>query len=305
MVGVCSIEGCKRPHQAKGYCDMHYRRKRRRPNEDPSTTESRESINKKISDALTDKPKSKEHRANQSKTVKAQYVAGERISPMKNKNHTQESKDKQSKKMTGRPSGFKGKTHSLESKEQARISALKREPETKENRDKRVAKIINTYNTDPSIAKSLSEHHKNSPKVMAAIAHARTVSAKPNKPEKAIHAILSSIGVEAKFLKNIEYRNSDGKIKKKNVDLIWKDPNGKKKIIEYNGRYHFDPRDFQPDEIVTHHNTEKPAHEVWDKEIPVLNQIRKQGYEILVVWQKDFKKDLENETKKIIDFVLT
>ena len=71
MVGVCSIEGCKRPHQAKGYCDMHYRRKRRRPNEDPSTTESRESINKKISDALTDKPKSKEHRANQSKTVKA------------------------------------------------------------------------------------------------------------------------------------------------------------------------------------------------------------------------------------------
>ena len=305
MVGVCSIEGCKRPHQAKGYCDMHYRRKRRRPNEDPSTTESRESINKKISDALTDKPKSKEHRANQSKTVTAQYTAGERISPMKDKHHTQEAKDTIGRKNKGKPSGFKGNKHTQESREQARISALNREPETKENRDKRVAKIINTYNTNPSIAKALSEHHKNSPKVLAAIAHARTVSAKPNKPEKAIHAILSSIGIEAKFLKDIEYKNLDGEIKKKNVDLIWKESDGKKKIIEYNGRYHFDPRDFQPDEIVTHHNTEKPAHEVWDEEIPVLNQIRKQGYEILVVWQKDFKKDLENETKKIIDFVLT
>jgi hypothetical protein len=57
--------------------------------------------------------------------------------------------------------------------------------------------------------------------------------------------------------------------------------------------------------MVTHHNTEKPAHEVWDEEIPVLNQIRKQGYAILVVWQKDFKEDLENETKKIIDFALS
>jgi len=304
MVGVCIIEGCERPHQAKGYCDMHYRRKRRRPNEDPSTTESRDSINKKISEGNKGKPKSKEHRANQSKTVTAQYATGERISPMKDKHHTQEAKDTIGKKNKGKPSGFKGKKHTQESIEKARISALNREPETKENRDKRVAKIINTYNTDPSIAKALSEHHKNSPKVLAAIAHARTVQAVPNKPEKAIQAILLSIGITAKFGVQIEYVNSEGKVRKKTTDWTWKNSGGKKKIIEYNGRYHFDPRDFQPDEIVTHHNTEKPAHEVWDEEIPVLNQIRKQGYEILVVWQKDFKKDLENETKKIIDFAL-
>ena len=34
----------------------------------------------------------------------------------------------------------------------------------------------------------------------------------------------------------------------------------------------------------------------------ILNQIRKAGYKILVVWQEDFLKDRENETKRIIEF---
>jgi len=80
---------------------------------------------------------------------------------------------------------------------------------------------------------------------------------------------------------------------------------GNKKIIEYNGRWHFDPRDFQHDQIVEHHDRKKKAHEVWDEEIPILNQIRKAGYEILVVWAKDFKDNLEDETKRIVDFALS
>jgi len=300
----CSVieNGVQCDHHRIGkkiYCDKHYRRTRRNPDKDPATTESRESINIKISEALTNVPKSKEHKKNLSESTMG------RTSPRKYVTLDQSTKDKISKANMGRPSGFKNKKHKPESRKKASISALNREPETKENRDKRVAKIINTYNTDPRIAKAISEHHKNSPKVMAAIAHARTVNVSPNKPEKAIQAILLSIGITPKFGVELDYINSEGKVRKKKTDWTWKNSGGKKKLIEYNGYRHFDPRVFQPDQIVSHHNTKKPAHEVWDEEIPILNQIRKAGYEILVVWAKDFKDNLEDETKRIVDFALS
>ena len=34
----------------------------------------------------------------------------------------------------------------------------------------------------------------------------------------------------------------------------------------------------------------------------ILNQIRKAGYRILIVWEKNFLKDYEKEVKRIIEF---
>ena len=86
------------------------------------------------------------------------------------------------------------------------------------------------------------------------------------------------------------------------MDIVWKDSMGNKKIIEYNGRYHFDPRDHEPDEVYEVHGKPTKCQDIWDKETMILNQIRNAGHQILVVWQKDFLKDYENEVKRIIEF---
>jgi len=125
---------------------------------------------------------------------------------------------------------------------------------------------------------------------------------RPNKPEKAIGEMLTALDIKFKFFKDVSYKTLENKPTSKEMDLVWKDSNGNKKIIEYNGRYHFDPRENKPDDIVTIHGKSRNCENIWDEETMILNQIRKEGYEILVIWQMDFLKDIENTTKKILRF---
>jgi G:T-mismatch repair DNA endonuclease (very short patch repair protein) len=131
---------------------------------------------------------------------------------------------------------------------------------------------------------------------------ARKSMTRPNKKEIEIGKILEGIGIKFKFLQEVDYETLENKTSSKKIDIVWKDSVGNKKIIEYNGRYHFDPRDHKPDEIHEVHNKPTKCQDIWDEENMILNQIRKTGYKILVVWQKDFLKDYENEQKRIIEF---
>jgi G:T-mismatch repair DNA endonuclease (very short patch repair protein) len=101
-IRICSVKGCDNKHKSNGYCSKHIQAWRKYGDPlgrvDPEETKRKQS-----------KPKSKEHRANLSKTVKAQYDAGERVSPMKGRQHTQEAKDKVRKANLGKPSWNKGK----------------------------------------------------------------------------------------------------------------------------------------------------------------------------------------------------
>jgi G:T-mismatch repair DNA endonuclease (very short patch repair protein) len=126
--------------------------------------------------------------------------------------------------------------------------------------------------------------------------------ARPNNPEKAIGEILSEVGIKCKFLQDVSYRTLDNKPVSKEMDIVWKDSMGNKKIIEYNGRFHFDPREHKPEEIHDVHNKPTKCQDIWDKENMILKQIRKEGWKILVVWQLDFLKELDKTTKKILKF---
>ena len=126
--------------------------------------------------------------------------------------------------------------------------------------------------------------------------------ARPNNPEKAIGEILSEVGIKCKFLQDVSYRTLDNKPVSKEMDIVWKDSMGNKKIIEYNGRFHFDPREHEPEEIHEVHNKPTKCQDIWDKENMILKQIRKEGWKILVVWQLDFLKELDKTTKKILKF---
>ena len=125
---------------------------------------------------------------------------------------------------------------------------------------------------------------------------------RPNIPEKAIGEILSGVGIKCKFLHDVSYRTLDNKPSSKEMDLVWKDSRGNKKIIEYNGRYHFDPRKHKSNEIHVVHNKPTKCKDIWDEENMILNQIRKEGYKILVVWELDWMKKLDITTKNILKF---
>lgn len=320
MVRVCIIEGCERPHQAKGYCDMHYRRKRRRPNEDPSTTESRDSINKKISEGNKGKPKSKEHKDNLSKSQLKTYQNG-RVSHRLGVKLPQEQKDSQSAKMKGRSPWMKDHTHTDETRqrmsekktgskdsEEARLNKKKthnRPDKLEESRligiatnadpikkAKQRASLKKTYNTEEGSAMQFERGKK----------------AKPNAIPKATEVptikILEEAGIRFKHHKDVHIAEHKkyGLRPTKNIDFLIK-PN---KIIEVNGTYdHADNRKYKAEDLIRVHGKKIPAKKIWDKEELTLNQIRKNNYKILVIWQMDLAKDYENTKKKIIDFALS
>ena len=321
MVGVCSIEGCKRPHQAKGYCDMHYRRKLRRPNEDPSTTESRESINKKISDALTDMPKSKEHCANLSKGDLKSYQNG-RVNHRIGVKLPQEQKDSQSAKMKGRSTWImdnsvvsdatkqliREKKIGSKDSEEAKLNKKKAHNRPGKLEESRLIGIAT--NADPmKKAKQIASLKKTySTEEGRAMQYERGKKAKNYPIRKATELptmkILEEAGIRFKFQKDVHYADhkKQGLRPTKNIDFLIK-PN---KIIETNGTYdHADNRQYKADDVIRVHGKRIPAKEVWDKEELQLNQLRKNNYKILVIWQIDLAKDYESTKKKIIDFALS
>jgi G:T-mismatch repair DNA endonuclease (very short patch repair protein) len=121
---------------------------------------------------------------------------------------------------------------------------------------------------------------------------------RPNKSEMQVAKILTDDKIKFKMFQNVEYHNNEKKIRKKEIDFLIKP----KKIIEYNGYYHFDNRKYKPNEVKVVHGKSTLVKDVWKQEETVLNQIKKEGYRILIIWDSDLKKDIENTTKKILKF---
>lgn len=75
------------------------------------------------------------------------------------------------------------------------------------------------------------------------------------------------------------------------------------RIIEVNGDYwHLNPRFYQAEQQVKIRKKSVKVKEIWDKEETMLNKLRVLGYEIIVVWEYDLKKNLKQTTKKILEF---
>ena len=122
---------------------------------------------------------------------------------------------------------------------------------------------------------------------------------KPNKRESQIGQILTDAKIRFKFHRNVEYRTLQNEHRKKEVDIFIRP----KKIIEHNGTYnHADPRKYDPGDLIREHGKMVKASEIWKREKIILNQIKKRGYKILVIWEQDLLHDTENTTKKILRF---
>jgi hypothetical protein len=317
----CSVmeNGIQCDHHRIGkkiYCDKHYRRTIRNPDKDPSTTESRESINAKIS-ISNRHPKEKEHIENMRKGQLKSYRDG-RISHRLNFKIPQEQKDSQSAKMKGMSPWMMDNTHSDTSKQliSEKKTGSKDSEQTKLNKKKthnrpdklEESRLIGiATNADPIKAARHSASLKkiyNTPEGRA-IQFERGKKAKNNPipiaTELPIIQILKEAGIRFGHNKHVHMADHKkyGLRPTKNIDFLIK-PN---KIIEVNGTYdHADNRKYKADDLIRNHGKKVPAKEIWDREKIQLNQIKKNNFRILVIWQNDLEKDHENTKKRILKF---
>ena len=257
---------------------------------------------KKMSEARKDLPAPMTgwHHSAESRKKMSESAKG-RSSPMKGKKHSESARKKMSKGRKGKPSTFKGKKHSAESRK--KISASLKGKKRSEAVRK---KMSNFMKGKPSIMKG--KHHseeskrKNSesnkrPKALQAHRESRSklkIPSKDSKIELQTQKILSDVGI--KFEKHVSIKYDD---RRHSADILIR-PN---KIIEVNGHYHFDPRIFSSETNVLHRKKIKKPTEIWVEEKERLDKIRDLGYEILIVWDLDLKKNLDQTTKKILKFV--
>ena len=66
----------------------------------------------------------------------------------------------------------------------------------------------------------------------------------------------------------------------------------RKKIIEYNGdRYHANPKTYESNDNPHPYKKETSAQEIWDKDKEKLLVANKKGFDVLVIWDSDYKKN--------------
>jgi len=250
------------------------------------------------------KKQSEETKKKKSESLKGHIVTKSTREKLRLKNLGKKLSEETKKKISKSGLGRKQSEKTI-AKRIIKLKGQKRSKEFSENLSKRMkGRIVSdvTRKKQSEKAKIASNRPERKALQKEIFKKSRKNMARPNIPEKAIGKILEEIGIKVKFLQDIDYKNLEGKITSKEMDIFWKDSDGTKKIIEYNGRYHFDNRNHKSDEIHIVHGKPTRCHDIWDEENMILNQIRKAGYQILVVWEKDFQNDTENETKKILKF---
>lgn len=77
-----------------------------------------------------------------------------------------------------------------------------------------------------------------------------------------------------------------------------------KKIIEYNGdEYHANPKIFESDEFPHPFRKNKTAQEIWDKDERKKHSAEEEGFEVLVIWDSEYRKNKKETLKKCLDFL--
>jgi hypothetical protein len=282
---LCSVDGCDLKHNAKGYCNKHYSKWKRFG--DPLAVVEPMKRNKAIS-------------------VRQKNWHKNNKNPMQDKKHTEKTK----------------KLQSLAAKNRPEISQA-----TRKKLSERPKNLTPQFLIQQEKGRKKSQKHKQNMSIAHSTPEMKTFHAsilrknrhnqqKPNKQELKIKKILTDADLIFnpeqnlnKFFKsskesnfgmfiNVPVSHIELQQKFKEVDFLIP-PN---KIIEHNGTYiHADPRVTSAKKKI--YNTTAEAK--WKLDKMILDSLEKDGYKILVIWYDDIMNDFENVTKKIQKFVKT
>jgi len=78
----------------------------------------------------------------------------------------------------------------------------------------------------------------------------------------------------------------------------------KNKILEFNGDFwHANPLLYKKDQILNFHGTEMLAEYIWIRDEIKIEQAKQKGFDVLVIWEKDYKTNKEAVIKKCCEFL--
>lgn len=76
----------------------------------------------------------------------------------------------------------------------------------------------------------------------------------------------------------------------------------RRKCIEFNGDFwHCNPDDFNGNDI--HRVKNKTAKEIWEIDRNKIDLIKSKGYDVLTIWESEYRKDPESTLKKCLNFL--
>lgn len=76
------------------------------------------------------------------------------------------------------------------------------------------------------------------------------------------------------------------------------------KIIEFYGDYfHANPNLYKSDKIIGSKYKYYSAEEIWKRDFDRINLIKEKGFDILIIWEYDYKKNKEEIINKCIRWI--
>lgn len=89
----------------------------------------------------------------------------------------------------------------------------------------------------------------------------------------------------------------NARISRWNVDVLFDE---RKLVIEYFGDYwHMNPQRYAADDM--HNLMRKTAQEIWDRDARKFNELKAAGYDVIVVWEADWRADEAAQLQRIKD----
>ena len=189
---------------------------------------------------------------------------------------------------------MKGKKHTAESKRKMSESHKNMSEETR----KRISEgRKGTKYTPEQLRKHKETMNRTDVKKKIRAARSKQVFPRGNTiPEKIVQIILSRHGIG--FERQYPIEMPEGRWHP--ADLLV----GTRNVIEVNGDYwHANPKKYDPSEKIIRNSTTMAASDKWEKDEEINRQMEMRGYRILTVWEYELKNNLENEIRRILEFL--
>jgi len=130
--------------------------------------------------------------------------------------------------------------------------------------------------------------------------------------QELFYELLKNYDINKSDMSNIYFatKNKEYFISKKDTGFFIYDfvDLNRKKIIEFNGDlYHANPEIFEENDYPhPYYGKNGPsALETWNKDVVKLNVAREKGFDILIVWDSEYRKDKKETIKKCLNFLKT
>jgi hypothetical protein len=137
----------------------------------------------------------------------------------------------------------------------------------------------------------------------------REYEKKYSKVSISLFDILKELNKEKNFLYGNDEKflllksNIDKKYKKNGyyVDFLYEK---NKKIIEFNGDFwHFNPKKYLSESFTILKNNKIFAKDVWEQDRIKIEKLKENGYEVLVIWESDLKKNKDEVIRICNEFI--